>query len=67
MFLFEKYFKQLVGKRWRGGKRIINKLVKRRLSKWLGAAIAYSLALGRAKDWGTIRWLGVGSGHLGGL
>lgn len=67
IFLFEKYFKQLVGKRWRGGKRIINKLVKGRLSKWLGAARAYSLTLDHAKDWGAIRWLEVWRGPPSGF
>lgn len=58
IFLFEKYFKQLVGKGWRGGKRIINKVMKGRLSTWLGVASASSMVsglcqgLGASGDWG---------------
>lgn len=46
-FLFEKYFKPLLGKGWRGGKRIIKERVKGRLSAWLELALptAWSLVV----------------------
>lgn len=61
-FLLEKYFKQLVGKGWRGGQRIINKLVKGRLSKCLRATSAYSLVCMWCQGLGAVRWVGVGRG-----
>lgn len=53
-----------MGKRWRGGKRIINKLVKGRLSEWLGAAVVCSLARGPAKDSHQVAGAGGGGGTL---
>lgn len=62
IFLFEKYFKQLVGKGWRGGKRIINKLVKGRLSKWLGVAASSSLVSGLCPGLGSYQVVRDGEG-----
>lgn len=64
IFLFEKYFKQLVGKGWRGGKRIINKLVKGRLSKQPGAATANSLVSGPCQGLGSYQVVGGGDRTL---